>query len=140
MREQDFKHQNRHFTYGLNSWLIRVLSYTYPNKPVLNETFYCVRAMFTLLERCPVHTPVCTPVYRLPLSQSDRRVRSLFQSVYNKLDYDGGFRTDRPAKKWWFCSHLLAERSIYNRKTLFAKRSRKGEEFKHFSGYNSYFL
>ena len=46
--------------------------------------FYWVRALLIVLVRCPVHTPVRTPTYGLPLSQSDERIRSVFQSVYNK--------------------------------------------------------
>ena len=45
--------------------------------------FYRVRALFIVLVRCPVHTPVGTPMYGLLLSQSDQKVRSVFQSVYN---------------------------------------------------------
>ena len=37
--------------------------------------------------RCPVHTPVRTPTYGLPLSQSDQGIRCVFQSVYNKYSY-----------------------------------------------------
>ena len=44
---------------------------------------YRVGALFTVLVRCPVHTPVRTPMYGLPLSQSDQRIRSVFQSVHN---------------------------------------------------------
>ena len=47
--------------------------------------FYWVRALFIVLVRCPVHTPVRTPTYGLPLSQSDQRIRSVFQSVYNNM-------------------------------------------------------
>ena len=45
---------------------------------------YRVGALFNVLVRCPVHTPVRTPIYGLLLSQSDQRIRSVFQSVYNK--------------------------------------------------------
>ena len=48
--------------------------------------FYWVRALFIVLLRCPVHTLVLTPVYGLPLSQSDQRIRSVFQTVYNNND------------------------------------------------------
>ena len=34
-----------------------------------------------MLVRYSVHTPVRTPMYGLPLSQSDQRIRSVFQSV-----------------------------------------------------------
>ena len=37
-------------------------------------------------------------------------------------------------------SHLLLVWIIYDRKALFAKGSRKSEEFKHFNGFFSYFL
>ena len=37
-----------------------------------------------MLVRCPGHTPVRTPMYGLPLGQSDQRIRWVFQSVYNK--------------------------------------------------------
>ena len=37
--------------------------------------------LFILLVRCPVHTPVGTPMFGLPLSQSDRRILSVSQSV-----------------------------------------------------------
>ena len=33
---------------------------------------YRVGTLFTVLVRCPVHTPVRTPMYGLPLSQSDQ--------------------------------------------------------------------
>ena len=49
--------------------------------------FYWVRALFTVSVRCPVHTTVRTPMYGLPLSQSDQRIRSVFQSVYNNVLY-----------------------------------------------------
>ena len=45
---------------------------------------YCDTALFAVLVRCLVHTPVCTPMYGLPLSQSDRRILSVFQSVHNE--------------------------------------------------------
>ena len=45
--------------------------------------------LFIVLVRCPVHTPVRMPMYGLPLSQSDGRIRSVFQSVYNKPVYLG---------------------------------------------------
>ena len=39
----------------------------------------------------PVHMPACTPLYRLPLSQSDCTIlyvfQSVLQSVYNKTIY-----------------------------------------------------
>ena len=47
--------------------------------------FYWVRALFIVLVRYPVHTRVRTPMYGLPLSQSDQRIRAVFQSVYNNL-------------------------------------------------------
>ena len=40
-----------------------------------------------MLVRCSVHTPVRTPMYGLPLNQSDQRIRSVFQSVYNNTKY-----------------------------------------------------
>ena len=40
--------------------------------------------MFAVSVQCPVHTPVRTPMYGLPLNQSDQRIRCVFQSVYNK--------------------------------------------------------
>ena len=46
---------------------------------------YWVRELFIVLVRCPVHTSVRTPMYGLPLSQSDQRIRSVFQSVYNNM-------------------------------------------------------
>ena len=48
--------------------------------------FCWVRALFIVLVRSPVHTPVRTPTYGLPLTQSDQRIRSVFQSVYNNAD------------------------------------------------------
>ena len=71
--------QNKYFPYGPKSRLIRALLYTYPCRSV--------GALFTVLVRCPVHTPVRTPMYGLPLSQSDKRIRSVFQSVNNKCPY-----------------------------------------------------
>ena len=50
-------------------------------------TFYCVRALFIVLVRYPVHKPVRMPTYGLPLSQSDQIILSIFQSVHNKIDY-----------------------------------------------------
>ena len=47
-----------------------------------------VGALFTLLVRYPVHKPVRTRMYGLPLSQSDQRIRSVFQSVYNNSKSD----------------------------------------------------
>ena len=47
---------------------------------------YRAGALFTVQVRCPVHTPVRTPMHGLPLSQSDQRIRFVFQSVYNKLN------------------------------------------------------
>ena len=38
-----------------------------------------------MLVGCPVHTPVSTHTYGLPLSQSDQRLRTIFQSVYNNI-------------------------------------------------------
>ena len=49
---------------------------------------YRVGALFTVLVRCSVHTPVRTPMYGLPLSQSDQRIRSVVQSVYNNTSYN----------------------------------------------------
>ena len=46
---------------------------------------YWIRALSIVLMRCSVHTPVRTPTYGLPLSQSDERIRSVFQSVYNNV-------------------------------------------------------
>ena len=48
---------------------------------------YWVGALCTVLVRCPVHKRVRTPMYGLPLSQSDQRNRSVFQSVYNEIVY-----------------------------------------------------
>ena len=62
--------------------------------------FYRVRVLFIVLVRCPVHTPVRVPMYRLPLSQSDQRIRSVFQSGYNNM-------------------LLLTEHEIHTRKYLF---------------------
>ena len=36
-----------------------------------------------MLVRCLAHTPVRTPMFRLPLSQSNQRLRFVFQLVYN---------------------------------------------------------
>ena len=48
--------------------------------------FYRVRALFIVLVRCPVLTPVRMPTMNgLPLSQSDQRISSVFQSVYNSM-------------------------------------------------------
>ena len=38
-----------------------------------------------MLVSCPVHTPARTPTYGLPLSQSDQRICSEFQSVYSNV-------------------------------------------------------
>ena len=51
---------------------------------------YWVRAFFTVLVRSSVYTPVRTPMYGLPLSQSDQRIRCVFQSVYNKWHLRAG--------------------------------------------------
>ena len=45
--------------------------------------FYWVRVLFTVLLHYPVYMPIRTPMYGLPLNQSDQRIRSLFQSVNN---------------------------------------------------------
>ena len=47
--------------------------------------YYCVRALFIVLVYCSVHH---RPMYGLPLSQSDQRIRSVFQPVYNKMNRD----------------------------------------------------
>ena len=44
---------------------------------------YCVRTLFTVLVRCPLHTPVGTPMYRVPLSQIKSQNFFVFQSVYD---------------------------------------------------------
>ena len=44
---------------------------------------YLFGALFAVLVRCPVSTPVRTSMYGLPSSQSDHKIRSVFQSVYN---------------------------------------------------------
>ena len=44
-----------------------------------------LRTLFTVLVRCPVHTPVCTPMYRLSFSQYNRTFFPVFQSVYNNI-------------------------------------------------------
>ena len=41
-----------------------------------------------MLVRYPVHTPVRTPMYGLPLSQSGQRIRSAFQSVYENYQLE----------------------------------------------------
>ena len=43
----------------------------------------CARGSVTVSERCALHKPVCTSMYKLPLTQSDGITLSLFQSVYN---------------------------------------------------------
>ena len=50
--------------------------------------FYRVTSLFIMLVRCLVHTPVRTPMYGLSLSQSDQRIRSVFQSVHNNIGYE----------------------------------------------------
>ena len=42
--------------------------------------------MFTVLMRFPVHMPVRTPMYGLPLSQSDQRIRSIFLVLLVSVD------------------------------------------------------
>ena len=82
VRSMPFGCQNKYFPYGPISRLIRASLYTYPNKTVQDETLlsqsvvYCVSAF-------PVLTSVRTPINGLPLSQSDQRIRSVFQSVNN---------------------------------------------------------
>ena len=49
--------------------------------------FDWVRELFIVLVRYPVHTLVRTPMYGLTLNQSNQRIRSIFQSVYNKRKY-----------------------------------------------------
>ena len=44
---------------------------------------YCVRTLFTVLVRCPLQTPVGTPMYRVPLSQIKSQNFFVFQSVYD---------------------------------------------------------
>ena len=82
--------QNKYFPYGPKSRLIRSFLYTYPNN--INSTsrkLYWVEVLFTVLVCCRVHMLVCTPMYGLSLSQSDQRICSIFQSVYNLLISQG---------------------------------------------------
>ena len=69
--------QNKYFSHGPRSHFIRDLLYTYTNKPKEDET-----GSSAVFERYSVHTSVLTPMYGLPLKQSDRRMLSTFQSVY----------------------------------------------------------
>ena len=47
MRSRCLERQNKYFPYGPSSWLIRLLSYTYKNKTIQDETdvTYCVRTL-----------------------------------------------------------------------------------------------
>ena len=49
--------------------------------------FYWVRTLFIVLVCCPVRTPMYGP----PLSQSDQRIRSALQSVYNNISLITGW-------------------------------------------------
>ena len=53
--------------------------------------------MFAVLVCCPVHAPVRTRMYGLPLGQSDQRIRCVFQLVYSNyyLLTEFAFRTIR---------------------------------------------
>ena len=82
MRSMRLECQNKYFAYGPKSRLIRALLYAYTNKIVYDEIL--LRALFIVSVRFPVHTPVRTPIYGLSLSQSDQRISSVFQTVYNK--------------------------------------------------------
>ena len=64
--------------------------------------FYRVRQLFIVLVRCPVRTPVRTPMYGLPLSQSDQRILSVFQSVYDK----DSFYTAHENEAETACDHI----------------------------------
>ena len=86
VRSMRLKCENKYFSYGPKSRLIRALLYTYPNKQ-FKMKLYCVRALFIVLVRCPVHTPFSTPMYGLHLSQSDQGIGPLFQSVYSNRKY-----------------------------------------------------
>ena len=83
MRSMTLEHQIRYFRYGPSSRLIRAI-YCIPTQiKEYKIKLDCVRASFTVLQSWPVHTPVCTLMYGLPLSRSDRRVLSLLQTVYD---------------------------------------------------------
>ena len=56
---------------------------------------YWVGALFIVSIGCPIHTPVHKPMYGLPISQSDQRILSLFQSVYNKKSHSLGLIYDQ---------------------------------------------
>ena len=87
MRSMRLDCQNKYFPYGPKSRLIRALLHTYTQIKQYKINLYSAGALFTVLVRCPVHTPVRTPMYGLLLSQSDQRICSVLQSVYNKLNY-----------------------------------------------------
>ena len=53
--------------------LIRALLFTYQIKQYKLK-LYWVRALFIVLVRWPVYMPACKHIYRLPRSQSDRRI------------------------------------------------------------------
>ena len=67
--------------------------------------------------RYPVHTPVRTPMYGLPLSQSDQRIRSVFQSVYNNNSDNAekcSFTIVRPQGDSFFHSDEQPELNLEN--------------------------
>ena len=74
------------FPVWTESRLITAFLYTYTNKIVYNEILL-IRVLFIVLVRYSVNTPVHAPMYGLPLSQSDQRIRSVFQLVYNSSSY-----------------------------------------------------
>ena len=81
----------KYFPYGLKARLIRALLYIYTNEIVYDKILlsqsvvYCVSAL-----------PVRAPMYGLPLSQSDQSIRSVFQSVYNKISYSMNTHSCKP--------------------------------------------
>ena len=94
VRSMPLECQNKYFPYGPKSRLIRALLYTYTNKIVYDEILlsqsvvYCVNAL-----PGPYAGPY-TPMYGLPLSQSDQRIFSVSQSVYDKKHYICKVKTD----------------------------------------------
>ena len=78
--------QSKYFPYGPKSRLIRASLYTYTNEIVYDEILR-VRALFVVSVRYPVHTLVHTPMYGLPQNQSDQRIGSICQSMYNNVQY-----------------------------------------------------
>ena len=77
--------QNKYLSYGPKSRLIRTLLYAYTNKIVYDEILPSQTVVYFVRGLPGPYSG--SYYYGLPLGQSDQRIRSVFQSVYNKIKY-----------------------------------------------------